>query len=154
MVTANAFRRIALSMQSTIEAAHMGHPDFRTNGRIFATLDAQGEWGMVKLTPEQQDQFVRARGATFIPAAGAWGRGGSTKVRLSSVDETTLGEAMTLAWQNAVRQPVPRPRAPRAPRASGSATKMKASASNASAKQASKMAPQRPAARRKRAPKR
>jgi hypothetical protein len=37
----------------------MGHPDFRLNGRIFATLSAQEKGcGMVKLTPEQQQPFV------------------------------------------------------------------------------------------------
>ena len=55
MVTANAFRRIALGMHTAVESEHMGHPDFRANGRIFATLDAEGDWGMVKLTPEQQE---------------------------------------------------------------------------------------------------
>lgn len=117
MVTANAFRRIALGMHTAVESEHMGHPDFRANGRIFATLDAEGDWGMVKLTPEQQEELVRARGATFVPAAGAWGRGGSTKVRLSSVDETTLGEAMTLAWQHAMKKPAAARRSPARPAA-------------------------------------
>ena len=80
----------------------MGHPDFRVNGRIFATLTEDGSRGMVQLTPEQQQEFVSASPDTFVPAAGAWGRGGSTMVQLASVDADTLGEAMTLAWQKAV----------------------------------------------------
>ena len=78
----------------------MGHPDFRVNGRIFATLHDDHEWGMVKLTPDQQEKFVRDNPETFVPESGAWGRGGSTAVRLATVDEDTLGEAITLAWQN------------------------------------------------------
>ena len=35
----------------------MGHPDFRANGRIFATLSPDGTQGMVKLTPAQQQAF-------------------------------------------------------------------------------------------------
>jgi hypothetical protein len=101
-VTANQFRRIALGMEGASEGQHMGHPDFRVNGRIFATLTADGSRGMVGLTPEQQQEFVTNRPDTFVPAAGAWGRGGSTMVRLASVDVDTLGEAMTLAWQKAV----------------------------------------------------
>ena len=58
---------------------------------------------MVKLTPDQQQEFVRAHPTTFEPASGAWGRQGCTTVQLNAVDEATLGEAMTLAWQNAVR---------------------------------------------------
>jgi len=94
------FRRIALGMDDAIEGAHMGHPDFRANGRICATLHPDHQWGMVKLTPEQQQEFVRANPGTFVPENGAWGRQGCTAVRLASVDEATLGEAMTLAWQN------------------------------------------------------
>ena len=39
----------------------MGHPDFRVNGRIFATLHPDLLRAMVKLTPEQQHLFVRRR---------------------------------------------------------------------------------------------
>jgi hypothetical protein len=81
----------------------MAHPDFRANGRIFATLSADAQWGMVKLTPEQQREFMRAEPDTFVPAKGAWGRGGSTMVRLASADGDTVGEAMTLAWQGIVK---------------------------------------------------
>lgn len=102
----DGFRRIALSMDGTIEGAHIGHPDFRANGRIFATLYPDGESGMVKLTPDQQQEFVRADSVAFVPASGAWGRQGCTTVRLDSVDEDTLGEAMTLAWQNTMKNRV------------------------------------------------
>ena len=98
------FRRIAMGMDAAIEGAHMGHPDFRANGRIFATLHADHQWGMVKLTAEQQQEFVRANPGTFVPENGAWGRQGCTAVRLASVDEATLGEAMTLAWQNNAKE--------------------------------------------------
>ena len=102
----NDFRHLALGMDGAAEGAHMGHPDFRANGRIFATLHADLIWGMVKLTPDQQEKFVRENPATFLPENGAWGRAGCTKVQLDSVDEDTLGEAMTLAWQNAAKKSV------------------------------------------------
>jgi len=38
----------------------------------------------------------------FVPENGAWGRQGCTRVRLDDVDEDTVGEAMTLAWQTAM----------------------------------------------------
>lgn len=110
------FRRIALGMKDAVEAAHMSHPDFRVNGRIFATLHHDRLWGMVKLLPDQQHTFVRQDPATFKPESGAWGRQGCTAVRLASVDEETLGEALTLAWQNAAQlrktKPKPRPTRP------------------------------------------
>ena len=99
-MTANDFRRIALGLEGAIEGAHMGHPDFRINSRIFATLHHDNEWGMVILPPEQQEAFVRENPGTFTPEKGAWGRAGCTAVRLKSVEEDTLGEALTLAWQH------------------------------------------------------
>jgi hypothetical protein len=96
----NDFRRIALGMEGAVEGAHMGHPDFRVNNRIFATLHHDREFAMVTLTPDEQEQFMRAHPDAFAPESGAWGRAGSTRVRLASVHEDTLGEAVTLAWQN------------------------------------------------------
>jgi hypothetical protein len=97
------FRRIALGMTGAVEGAHMKHPDFRVKGKIFATLHADDVWGVVKLTPEQQARLVGEHPATFLPESGAWGRQGYTRVRLESADEETLGEALTLAWQNVAR---------------------------------------------------
>jgi hypothetical protein len=81
----------------------MNHPDFRANGKIFATLHQGGVTGMVKLTPEQQKDFVAADPETFSPVNGAWGRQGCTVVKLESAVEDQLGEAMTLAWQETVK---------------------------------------------------
>jgi hypothetical protein len=82
----------------------MGHPDFRVGNRIFATLHADNEWGMVILTPEQQQRFMQESPTVFVPESGAWGRQGCTAVRLDLVEEEVLGEAMTLAWRNRVEK--------------------------------------------------
>ena len=37
-------------MEGAVEGAHMGHPDFRVNARIFATIHPDQQFGMVKLT--------------------------------------------------------------------------------------------------------
>jgi YjbR len=116
-LTSGDFRRIALGMAGAVESSHMNHPDFRVNGRIFATLHEDLAWGMVKLTPEQQARFVRDAPKVFVPESGAWGRAGCTAVRLDTVDEETLGEALTLAFQNATSAtPARRRSAPRSPR--------------------------------------
>jgi hypothetical protein len=98
-MTQQAFRRIALGMADAVEGAHMGHPDFRAHGRIFATLQPSRNCGMVIVTPEQQQRLIREAPATFSPEAGAWGRQGCTRVHLDGADEEIVGEAMTLAWQ-------------------------------------------------------
>ena len=119
MLTFKDFRRIALGMAGAIERAHMNHPDFRVNGRIFATLQHGLKSGMVKVTPDQQAALMREHPDAFSPEAGAWGRAGCTCVRIGAVDEDTLGEAITLAWQAAMQKPPmrkskPKPRPKRA----------------------------------------
>jgi hypothetical protein len=94
------FRRIALALSDVVESAHMGHPDFRVHNRIFATIHHDPKHGMVKLTLEQQQNFVRDFPDIFAPESGAWGRAGSTRVTFSSASEEIVGEVMTLAWQN------------------------------------------------------
>jgi len=97
MLTAATFRKIALSMAGAVEGAHMDHPDFRMNGRIFASLHPGDRIAMVKLTPAEQRELVRERPEAFAPSAGAWGRQGCTEVRLEAADETTVRAAMVAA---------------------------------------------------------
>ena len=97
----NRFRQIALSLPGAIEGSHQGHADFRVGKRVFATLGyPDANWGMVKLTPEQQAVLIEAEPEIFRPVPGGWGRRGSTHVRLATADRTTLKSALTLAWSN------------------------------------------------------
>ena len=99
-MTPKAFRRIALGFEGAYEHQHMGHSDFRAaNGRIFASLTEDEKRGMASLTPDQQADFVERAPDVFVPAAGAWGRGGSTMIVLANADAEMVGEAVTLAWQ-------------------------------------------------------
>lgn len=103
-MTAQEFRRIALRLEGTTAQSHMGHPDFRIGGRIFATLGVPGRgWGMVKLTPEQQELFVRSQPKAFKPVNGAWGRSGATNVALPTARKSAVREALTMAWENGRR---------------------------------------------------
>lgn len=110
-MTGKTFRKLALGHEGAAEGRHMGHADFRVNGRIFATLTADERKGMVKLTPDQQKFLLREHAEFFEPANGAWGRQGCTMVLLDAADAETVGPAMTHAWQNEVNRPAGR-RAP------------------------------------------
>ena len=103
LVTAEQFRRLALSFPEAFESSHVNHPDFRVRGgKIFATLAyPDKKWGMVKLTPEQQEEFVRAEPKVFEPVKGGWGRGGATSVHLKAATNGILRPAMAAAWCNA-----------------------------------------------------
>lgn len=100
MATPDDFRRLALAFPGATEGGHQGHADFRVGGRIFATLGAPDPaWGMAALLPEQQEDFMLLAPAAFKPAAGAWGRGGATLVRLDAVPEDLLEAALAAAWR-------------------------------------------------------
>ena|SRR5215813_4565388 len=100
-VTPAEFRRMALSFPRTEERKHMEHPDFRVRGKIFATLGyPDRKWGMVKLTPMEQEMLMRSEPKVFSPAAGAWGRRGSTLVRLAKAKKATLRTALAAAWRS------------------------------------------------------
>ena len=61
-------RRIALFLEGAEESSHMGAPDFRVGGRVFAKLAAQAQgYGNLMLTPEQQADFVRELPDVFLP---------------------------------------------------------------------------------------
>jgi len=95
------FRAAALKVPGAIEAAHMDHPDFRVNGKIFASLGYPGDgWGMVKLTPEQQRSFMKKAPGMFTPCNGAWGVRGATNVHLASAKKKILTEALSAASKN------------------------------------------------------
>lgn len=100
-MTAQEFRKLALSLPQVVEGSHMGHPDFRVGGRVFATLGyPDAAWGALMLTPEQQELFVRSEPKGFVAVKGGWGRKGATNVLLRSAPKTAVREALTLAWQN------------------------------------------------------
>ena len=99
-MTAEDFRRLALSLEGAEEGSHMGAADFRVGGRIFATLASvkQG-FGNLMLSPEMQAEFVAEAPEIFVPIPGGWGKMGSTHVRLSKVSEDVLAGALRAAWR-------------------------------------------------------
>lgn len=100
-MTAAEFREIALGLPGASEQEHMGHPDFRVGGKIFATLAYPDDhFGMVKLTPAQQALFVRSDPKGFAPVKGGWGRQGATSVRLDAADFRVVRDALITAWRN------------------------------------------------------
>lgn len=97
---ADDFRRIALGLEGAEESSHMGNPDFRVGGRIFATLaSAHQGYGNLMLTPEQQAAFVEELPEVFVPIAGGWGRMGMTHIRLAAAKEEVLAGALQTAWK-------------------------------------------------------
>jgi hypothetical protein len=94
------FRKLALSVPGAEEREHMDHPDFRAHGHIFATVGYPDEkFAMVKLTPEQQAEFVKKE-PVFTPVPGKWGLRGATHVRLKAAESKSVKRALEMARKN------------------------------------------------------
>lgn len=95
---ADDFRRLALRFPQATEGAHMGHPDFRIGGKIFATLSPGEEYGVVLLSPDEQKALIDEAPKSFSRTKGGWGRSGSTEVNLQTVGAAILQKTMAAAW--------------------------------------------------------
>ena len=113
-MTTDGFRRLAMRMPEAAEVGHMGHPNFRVGGRIFATLGyPTGGWAVVMLAPEQQEAFCAAEPGVFAPVKGKWGARGATSVclrpaKVASVRVAVLAAGVTLPrqrWRSRSRRP-------------------------------------------------
>jgi len=112
-VTAAGFRKLALAFPGAEPSAHMGHPDFRVGGKVFASLGyPDKKWGMVRLTPDQQEMYMSMEPEVFVPAAGTWGLRGATCVRLEAAPAGLVRDALGAAWENTAGGPKTRPGAP------------------------------------------
>ncbi len=113
-MTIDEFRKMALAIPDAVERSHMNHPDFRVAGKIFASLGVPDKnWGMVKLTPEQQRTFMEKAPEIFKPSSGAWGRQGYTNVYLPAAKATILRAALDAAAKNVLSKKRKTPNVPR-----------------------------------------
>src|SRR5438552_867871 len=110
-MTTEQFREIALSFPEAVEAAHMGHPDFRVGGKIFATLGYPNDTrAVLVLLPDEQKEVISQHPEMFEPVPGGWGRRGSTQVLLKQITRPILRAAMRKAWQRKAPKRLSKPR--------------------------------------------
>lgn len=110
MDTVARFRKLALAFPDAVESSHHGAADFRLNDRIFATL-AYAAKGLatLKLTAEQQAEWIAEAPQHFEPAPGGWGRMGMTLVRLDAPLEVIEG-ALRVSYDNVLDKQRPKKR--------------------------------------------
>jgi len=139
MVTAAQVRALALSFPEAAASQHFDQPDFRVRGKIFATLDADGKRGTLKLSPELQAMMLDARPEAFFPAAGYWGRQGWTNFHPAKLALGELTGLMEEAWLRVAPKRLAASRAAgRAPKAATSAGKPAKAASQAREKKSAR----------------
>lgn len=98
MVTIAQARKIFLSMPHAEEREHMGHPDFRVNGKIFGTLWPVESRAVVKLTLADQAAVVQMDPDAF--SLNAWSHQGATNVHLRHLNATRFRTLVDAAWRN------------------------------------------------------
>jgi hypothetical protein len=97
-MNADDFRELALGFDDAEESAHGGAADFRTGGRIFATLAHEHlGLGNLMLSPELQESLIAEAPDLFLPVAGGWGRQGITHIRLAAASPEQLLKGLQLA---------------------------------------------------------
>ncbi len=101
LATASDLRRIALSLEGTIEAPHFDRSAFKVRC-IYATLAADGNTANLMLTPDEQQLKCLTAPEIFAPVPNAWGRNGATTMTLAKIGRVELRAALETAWKHAV----------------------------------------------------
>ena len=101
MATAAAFRKIALSLEGTVDAPHFDRTAFKVS-RIYATLAPDGRTANLKFAPEEQELKCMVAADAFAPVPNAWGKQGWTTVMLAQLTDAELKSALEMAWKHAL----------------------------------------------------
>lgn len=104
MASERDFRKIALSLEGTIEAPHFDRTAFKV-ARIYATLPRDGETANLLFSIDDQDKHCADAPEAFAPVPGGWGRMGYTTVTLGELTVKQLEAAMRIAWTRALPKP-------------------------------------------------
>jgi len=101
MASGADLRRIALSLEGTLDAPHFDRTAFKV-ARIYATLAADGLTANLRFTPADQEFKCMLAPAAFRPVPGGWGRQGWTAATLGELSLPELKAALELAWREAL----------------------------------------------------
>jgi hypothetical protein len=99
MITTEQAKKAALSLPETEEKPHFHLISFRVKNKIFATLHADKNYMMVKLSPIDQSVFCSYNKKVIFPVPGSWGLKGATFIDLGQVKKTMFLDALTTAWK-------------------------------------------------------
>ncbi len=93
-MTVERAKEVLLSLEGAVEGYHHGHPDFRVNKRIFATLWPDQNRSVVMIGPELAQGFAAAKGDGFDVVGG----GKCLSIKLDSIEETDFRAPAETAW--------------------------------------------------------
>ncbi len=101
MITIEQARKAALALPETVERFHFHLPGFWIGKKIFATIHADKNYVMVKLSPVDQSVFCAYDKEVIFPVPGGWGRYGATFINLKKVRKSMFLDALATAWKTA-----------------------------------------------------
>lgn len=99
MISLAIARQLALTLPEAEEKSHFERPDFRVKNKVFATLHADKNCMVVKLSLVDQSVFCAFDSTIIYPVPGGWGRQGWTMINLKKIKKAMLMDALTTAWQ-------------------------------------------------------
>lgn len=98
MVSAENFRKLALSFPDVTEKPHFEITSFRIKNKIFAALNPPHQRATLRLSPIDQNVFSLYDAETIYPVPDKWGKYGWTNVNLKKVPRGMLKDALTCAY--------------------------------------------------------
>ena len=99
MISIEQARKAALSLPEAEEKPHFHLTSFRVKNKIFATIHADKNFMMVKLSVIDQSVFCSYNKDVIFPVPGAWGKQGATFISLKKVKKAMFLDALTTAWK-------------------------------------------------------
>lgn len=104
MISAEQFRKLALSLANTEEHGHFDKKSFRIRKKIFATYDAKADRACLKLSVKDQEAFISSDRSIIYPVPNKWGQQGWTLVELTKVKSDLLKELLRVAYETVARK--------------------------------------------------
>src|SRR5215471_150036 len=112
-ITAHRVREMVAGLADAQEGAHHGHPDFRVNKKIFATLTETEDRANLRLTTIEARALAERTPEVYRVISDrepvTW-----LAVLLAGVDEAEFDDLLEEAWTLRVNEPVSKARARRA----------------------------------------
>ena len=99
MITIQQARKSALELPEAEEKPHFHLTSFRLKNKIFATIHADKNYMMVKLSPLDQSVFCSYDKEVIFPVPGGWGKQGATFINLKKVRKSMFLDALTTSWK-------------------------------------------------------
>src|SRR6187200_1710833 len=100
MISIEQARKTALSLPETEEKPHFHLTSFRIKNKIFATIHADKNYVMVKLSAIDQSVFCSFDKEVIFPVPGSWGKHGATFINLKKVKKAMFLDALVTAWKS------------------------------------------------------